>query len=51
MSAEEKQQLMSKFELATTRKISFDLPLLIIYNPSSGRSTNILPVILTTLKL
>lgn len=42
---------MSKFELVKTRKISFDLPVLIIYNPSSGRSANILPLILTTLKL
>jgi hypothetical protein len=42
---EEKKDLLSKFELIQTRKITYDKPILIIYNPSSGRHTNLIPLI------
>jgi len=33
------------FDKVITRKISFDLPILIIYNPVSGKAVNLIPVI------
>lgn len=42
---------MSKFELVKTRKISYDLPILIIYNGASGKQANLVPLIETRLKL
>jgi hypothetical protein len=42
---EEKKDLLSKFELIQTRRITYDKPILIIYNPSSGRHTNLIPLI------
>lgn len=40
---------MENFERVRTRKISFDLPILIIYNPVSGKAVNLIPVIETRL--
>jgi diacylglycerol kinase family enzyme len=42
---------LSNFELVKTRKITYDLPILIIYNPVSGKKTNLVPLIETRLKL
>lgn len=50
MTAEEKRNLLSKFELIKTRKISYDKPILIIYNPASGRHLNLVPLIEDRLK-
>lgn len=36
---------MKKFEFVTARKIVFDKPILIIYNPSSGKSVDLVPQI------
>ena len=37
--------MLSKFELVPIRKIVYDKPILIIYNPSSGRHHNLVPLI------
>jgi hypothetical protein len=37
--------------MVKTRKITYDLPILIIYNPVSGKKTNLVPLIETRLKL
>jgi diacylglycerol kinase (ATP) len=42
---------LSKFEVVKTRKITYDLPILIIYNPISGKQANLVPLIETRLKL
>lgn len=42
---------MSNFEMVKTRKITYDLPILIIYNPVSGKKTNLVPLIETRLKM
>jgi hypothetical protein len=49
ISEEEKKQLLSKYELVKTRKITYDKPILFIYNPSSGRHLNLVPLIETRL--
>lgn len=38
-------ELQSKFEQTTTRKLTYDKPICIIYNPHSGRMTNLIPLI------
>ena len=50
LSAEEKKELLSKFELIQTRKITYDKPILFIYNPRSGRHANLIPLIEDRLK-
>ncbi len=37
--------MLSKFELVKTRKITYDKPILIIYNPRSGTHANLVPLI------
>lgn len=41
--------LVSNFELVQTRKIQFDLPILIIYNPNSGKKANLYNLIVARL--
>jgi hypothetical protein len=42
---------LSKFEPIKIRKITYDLPILIIYNPNSGKKSNLIPSIEARLKL
>ena len=44
-TAEDKQRLLNNFERVEFRKVSYTLPILIIYNPSSGKSVNMIPMI------
>ena len=45
-SSEAKQQLMEKFELIKKRKVGIrEKPVAIIYNPASGKKTNLRPLI------
>lgn len=37
--------------MVQTRKLTYDLPILIIYNPSSGKNTNLITLIETRLKI
>lgn len=41
---------MSRLELVKMRKVTYELPILIIYNPSSGKQANLLPLIENRLK-
>lgn len=51
LNDEEKKELLSKFDLIKTRKITYDKPILIIYNPRSGRQNNLVPIIEAKLKI
>lgn len=44
-----KKDLLSKFELVATRRIVYDLPILIIYNPNSGKKANLYNLIVARL--
>jgi chlorite dismutase len=44
-TVEKMAELYSKFELTRTRKLTYDKPICIIYNPHSGRMTNLIPTI------
>jgi len=37
LTDEKKRDFLSKFELVKTRKLTYDLPILIIYNGASGK--------------
>jgi diacylglycerol kinase family enzyme len=41
----EKSELLSNCSTLTTRKLNYDKPILIIYNPNSGKKTNLQPKI------
>lgn len=50
VSENNKAEFLSKFELVPTRKLTYDLPLLIIYNPNSGKKVNLFNLIGARLK-
>ena len=44
-SAEQRDEFLRKFKLIKSRTVQYDKPIAIIYNPNSGKKTNLVPII------